>query len=170
MESQAVIAAKPATQSRHDRGLLAIAIFKFTKCALLGVVGFGALQMLRPEVAEWAEARAADWELNDERRILQLVLERACDLSETRLRAIGFGCLAYAAVFLIEGIGLYLERRWAEYLTIIATGSLIPIELYEIARHATLGKFAILGVNLVIVGYLAYRLRQQRADLSASRS
>jgi len=152
--------------ARHDRGLLAISIFKFSKCVLLAVVGFGALQMLRPEVAEWAEARAAAWELNDERRILQFVFEQACDLSETRLRAIGIGCLVYAAIFLVEGIGLYLERRWAEYLTIVATGSLIPIELYEIAHHATIGKFAILAVNIVIVWYLVYRLRQQHADPS----
>jgi uncharacterized membrane protein (DUF2068 family) len=119
--------------------------------------------MLRPEVAEWAEARAAAWELNGERQLLQAVFERLCDLSYTRLRAIGIGCLVYAAVFLVEGVGLYLERRWAEYLTIVATGSLIPIELYEISRHPTIGKFGILAVNIGIVWYLAYRLRRQRA-------
>jgi len=163
MKSYAATVDASAAHARHDRGLLAIAIFKFTKFALLAVIGFGALQMLRPEVAEWAEARAADWELNDERRVLQYIFEQACDLSDTRLRAIGIGCLVYSAIFFVEGVGLYLERRWAEYLTIVATGSLIPIELYGIAHHATLGKFAILAVNIAIVAYLVYRLRQQRA-------
>ncbi len=161
-EIEASTSIAPPVRARHDRGLLAIAIFKFSKCVLLAVVGFGALQMLRPEVADWVEARAAAWELNDERRILQFVFEQACDISDMRLRAIGIGCLVYAAIFLVEGIGLYLERRWAEYLTIVATGSLIPIELYEIAHRATIGKFAILAINIAIVGYLAYRLRQQR--------
>lgn len=157
-----ITSAAPASQVRHDRGLLAIALFKFAKCVLLSLVGFGALQMLRPEVMQWVEARLVQWEINDERRVLQFVVERVCDLGDARLRVIGIGCFVYATIFLIEGIGLYQERRWAEYLTIIATGSLIPVELYGIAHQPTVPKFAILAINIVIVAYLGYRLRGSR--------
>lgn len=169
MERVTTIDARATTTApprRHDRGLLAIAIFKFTKVALLVAAGFGALQMLRPEVSAGAETWAAELALNDERKVLQFFLDRANGLSDARLRAITIGCFVYGAIFLTEGVGLYFEKRWAEYLTIVATGSLIPIELYEIARHATPGKFAILAINLLIVGYLAYRLKHQRQPLT----
>lgn len=149
-------------KARHDRGLLLIAIFKFAKFVILLALGFGALQLLRPEVAEGTETWAAELSSRDERRVLQYVLERASGISDARLRALGIGCFIYAAVFLTEGIGLYLERRWAEYLTVVATGSLVPIELYELAKHVTLGKIAILVVNLAIVAYLVYRLRSAK--------
>ena len=44
--------------------------------------------------------------------------------------------LFYGSLFATEGIGVWLERRWTEYLTIIATGSLVPFELYELIRFA----------------------------------
>jgi hypothetical protein len=45
----------------------------------------------------------------------------------------------YAGLLLTEGLGLLLRKRWAEYLTIITTAGLIPIELYEMSRRATAG-------------------------------
>lgn len=147
---------------RHDRGLLAIAVFKFAKFVGLSALGIGALQMLRPEVALGAENWATELALSDERKVLQFALGQANAMSDARLRAVGIGCFVYATIFLIEGVGLYFEKRWAEYLTIVATGSLIPLELYGLAHGVTVGKVALLIVNLMIVGYLAYRLKQQR--------
>jgi uncharacterized membrane protein (DUF2068 family) len=151
-----------AAPAGHDRGLLAIAIFKFAKFAGLTALGIGALQMLRPEVALGAENWATELALSDERKVLQFALGKANAMSEARLRAVGIGCFIYAAIFLVEGVGLYFEKRWAEYLTIVATGSLILIELYGLAHGVTVGKVALLIVNLVIVGYLAFRLKHQR--------
>lgn len=151
--------------ARHDRGLLLIAIFKFVKVALLVATGFGALRMLQPEFAERVDHWAAELAIADERKVLQYVLARMSGLSDARLKMLGIGCFVYAAVFLTEGIGLYLERRWAEYLTVVATGSLVPLELYSLAKHVSIEKVAILVVNLAIVAYLIYRLRAQRTGL-----
>jgi uncharacterized membrane protein (DUF2068 family) len=52
-----------------------------------------------------------------------------------------------------------MRRRWAEYLTVIATGFLIPYEAYEVVRHITLLKVGALLLNIAVVGYLAYRKR-----------
>jgi len=68
---------------------------------------------------------------------------------------LGVGTFAYAGLFSIEGVGLLLRKRWAECFTIITTGGLIPIELFELARSFSAAKLAVPMVNLVIVVYLA---------------
>ena len=68
----------------------------------------------------------------------------------------------YAALFLTEGIGLWFEKRWAEWLTVIITSSLVPIEIYEIAHHTTAVKITVLLINIAIVAYLVYRIRDRR--------
>lgn len=72
---------------------------------------------------------------------------------------LGTGLLAYALVEGTEGWGLYLHRRWAEYLTVLATAFLIPYEVDELLRHPTLLKAAALLLNLAVVGWLAYKKR-----------
>ncbi|HET7419072.1 MAG TPA: DUF2127 domain-containing protein [Candidatus Dormibacteraeota bacterium] len=67
--------------------------------------------------------------------------------------------ILYAALEGTEGVGLAMRRRWAEYLTVIATGILIPYEAYEVVLHATLFKVGALALNLAVVGYLGYRKR-----------
>ena len=62
--------------------------------------------------------------------------------------------LTYAAVFAVEGIGLWMQRRWAEWLTVIITASLIPLELWELIHRPSLGAALVLLANCLIVGYL----------------
>ncbi len=66
--------------------------------------------------------------------------------------------LAYAAVFAVEGIGLWMEKRWAEWLTTIITASLIPLEAWEIVLRPTIGKALILLANVAVVGYLVWHV------------
>jgi uncharacterized membrane protein (DUF2068 family) len=80
-------------------------------------------------------------------------------LDEERLKAASAGLFVYSAVSLMEGIGLLLRKRWTEYLTAIATGSLVPLEIYEVMRHPGVVRAAVLLANLAIVWYLARRLR-----------
>ena len=65
----------------------------------------------------------------------------------------------YALVEGTEGVGLALRRRWAEYLIVLATGFLIPYEIYEVIIHATLLKVGGLVLNVAIVVYLAWQKR-----------
>jgi uncharacterized membrane protein (DUF2068 family) len=77
----------------------------------------------------------------------------------THINVIAIGAIAYALLEGTEGVGLAMRRRWAEYLTVIATGILIPYEAYEVVHHVTLFKVGALLLNLAVVGYLAYRKR-----------
>ncbi len=65
-----------------------------------------------------------------------------------------------AALFATEGIGLLMQKRWAEYFTSIVTASFIPLEIYEIARRPGALKIALLAVNAIIVIYLIWRLNR----------
>ena len=77
----------------------------------------------------------------------------------SHLTTLGLVLLLYAGLEGAEGVGLALHKRWAEYLTVFGTGLLIPYEVYEVLRHATLFKGAALVLNLAVVAYLAYRKR-----------
>jgi uncharacterized membrane protein (DUF2068 family) len=71
------------------------------------------------------------------------------------MEEVGIGALAVAAVMIVEAWGLHRRRVWAEWLTVGVTSSLIPIEIYELAIGASLGKAATLVANVAIVIYLA---------------
>ena len=62
-----------------------------------------------------------------------------------------------------EGLGLLRQKVWAEYLTVIATASLIPLEIYELVKHFTALRLGVIGINLAVVGYLIFMLRKNSA-------
>ncbi len=76
-------------------------------------------------------------------------------LGPSRFVAIGLVALGYATLFATEGIGLWLRKHWAEWFTVIATGSLIPIELYETVQRFGWINLGVLLGNIGIVIYLA---------------
>jgi uncharacterized membrane protein (DUF2068 family) len=81
-------------------------------------------------------------------------------VDDHKLRELSVGTFIYSAVFLTEGTGLALGKRWAEYFTIITTSSFLPLEIYEVIHHATIAKVVALVINLVVVAYLIWELRR----------
>ncbi len=132
-----------AERRAHGRGLRLIAAFKLLKGLALLALGIGALNLLHKDV----EAIVVHW-IN----IFQV----------GRLKELSVGTFIYSAIFLTEGVGLALAKRWAEYLTIISTASLLPLEVYELAKHASIGKGLALVINLAVVVYLILELRRFR--------
>ncbi len=78
--------------------------------------------------------------------------------SERALDAAGVITGLYALLFIVEGAGLLLARRWAEWLTVIVTASFIPLEIWKLVRHTTAPAIVTLVLNLAIAAYLAVRL------------
>ena len=64
----------------------------------------------------------------------------------------------YAALFSVEGVGLLLRKRWAEWMTVIVTGSFIPFELIGIVRRPGPGKIVALALNIAIVVYIGLNI------------
>ena len=138
-----------------------IAIFKLLKASILIAVGVGAFKLLHKDVADAVEHWVELLRLDPNNHFINAALEKASDISPGKIKELGLGSMVYAGLFLTEGIGLWLEKRWAEWLTVIITSSLVPIEIYSIHRHPTLVKIAALLINLVIVAYLVYRIRKE---------
>jgi uncharacterized membrane protein (DUF2068 family) len=83
-------------------------------------------------------------------------------LDDHKLRAISAGVFCYAALLLTEGTGLLLRYHWAEYFTVIVTGSFLPLELYELVKRLTITRMVVVALNAAIVWYLIRRLASQR--------
>jgi uncharacterized membrane protein (DUF2068 family) len=82
------------------------------------------------------------------------ILNKAFQYSPHRLIQLGLVISAYAALEAAEMVGLWLNKRWAEYLTFVATSVLVPIEVYELTRSVSVFKVITLVINVAIVVYL----------------
>lgn len=147
-------------KSSHQRMLRLIAVFKFLKAALLIAISVGAFRLLHQDVGEVAEHWVMKLGLDPGNHFVYRLLVRASLLSPKQIKALGLVGLLYAALFLIEGTGLWLLRRWGEWVTVIITGSLVPVEIYEIYRHPTAIRIATVVINVAVVGYLIYQIRR----------
>jgi uncharacterized membrane protein (DUF2068 family) len=151
----------PAKTNRdHGRGLRLIAAFKLLKALGLIAVGVGALRLLHKDVAAVVEHWVNVFQVDPHSHFINLLLSKLAILNDRRLEELSVGTFVYAAVFLVEGMGLAFRKRWAEYLTIITTASLLPLEIYEVARRVSVSRSLALAVNVAIVAYLAYELRR----------
>ena len=146
----------------RGRGLRLIAAFKLLKGLALLALGIGALKLLHKDV----EAIVVHWinvfQVDPHSHYLQLLLEKLSILDDRRLKELSVGTFVYSAIFLTEGVGLAFRKSWAEYLTIITTASLLPLEIYELAKHGSIGKVLALVINLAVVVYLVLVIRQSR--------
>lgn len=151
----------PAKANRdRGRGLRLIAAFKLLKALGLIAVGMGALRLLHKDVAAVVEHWVNMFQVDPHSHFINLLLLKLAILNDRRLKELSVGTFVYAAVFLVEGTGLAFRKRWAEYLTIITTASLLPLEIYELVRRLSVSRSLVLAVNVAIVVYLAYELRR----------
>ena len=150
-------------KSPHDRLIRLIAVFKLLKAGLLITLGVGAFKLLHKNIGDVAEHWVEALKLDPANRFLDAALGRASNLRAEQIKKLGLGSFIYAGLFLTEGVGLWLLKRWAEWLTVIVTSSLVPIEIYEIYNHPTSVKWGVLALNLAIVVYLVYRIRSQQS-------
>jgi uncharacterized membrane protein (DUF2068 family) len=149
-----------------NNGLLRlIAIFKLVKALTLIAVGVGALRLIHDSnVAEGVTQMAARFGFNPGGRYLDHALAKIANLPPRDFRDLGIGSFVYAALFLTEGLGLWLAKPWAEWFTAVITGSLVPLEIFEIHRHPTIIKVIVLLLNIAIVAYLVLRIRKEQSS------
>ena len=148
---------------RPDSLLRLIAFFKLAKAALLVAVGLGALRLVHTDLAALAQRGVESLAMSPARRAAQQLIALVSGLSPRGLEVIAIGAFLYAGLYLVEGIGLWLARRWAEYLVVCSTLLFVPFEVYALARRASLPRAAALILNLVVATYLIHCLRRQSA-------
>ena len=147
--------------AKRDLWIFLIGVFKLVKGISLLIVGLGLLRLLHRDVAAVTEHWIEVLRVDPENRFIHRGLVKIFNVTPRQLRELSAGTFVYAAIFLTEGTGLLARKHWAEYMTLISTGLFIPLEAYEIHRHFTWLKVAVTLVNLLIVWYLAARIRRK---------
>lgn len=139
------------SQRRGERFVALIGAFKLLKAALLIALGV----VWVSGIGEGALADAAAWTgALQGHHVVRRAVERLASLSGHQRHVIAIATFGYAALFAVEGVGLLLRRRWAEWMTVIVTGSFVPFELVGIVRRPGPGKIVALALNVAIVVYL----------------
>jgi uncharacterized membrane protein (DUF2068 family) len=122
------------------------------------------LKLVLRDIATVLEHWIAMLGFDPDGHIVSRLLAKATSLPPQRIKDLGIVSFIYAALFLTEGTGLWLLKRWAEWFTVIITGSLIPIEVYEILRRPSVIKVLATLVNVAVVWYLIHRIRADRRE------
>jgi uncharacterized membrane protein (DUF2068 family) len=148
---------------RENRIIRLIAIFKLCKALLLIVLGVGILRLVHTDATTTLDHWIARLGLDPGNHLVDRAISKVANIPPKRIRELGLGSFIYAALFLTEGIGLWLRKRWAEWFTVVMTASLVPLEVWEVHHHPSGSKIVVLILNLAIVGYLLYRIRTDRA-------
>ena len=151
---------------KRNRVIAVIGVFKLIKAALLITLGIAGLAAVPTELAHGVRQMAHWLGISPGRHALAHFLGKLSAFDDHTARKLAVASLCYAAIFLVEGIGLLSRRRWAEWLTVVVTASFIPIEIYEGVEHFGAGKVVALVLNVAILGYLLWRRISESRSLN----
>jgi uncharacterized membrane protein (DUF2068 family) len=140
--------------SRSDIFLRVIGIFKIVKALVFWAAAIGMLHFLHRDVEAWLMQVLDNSHVDSDNRAARWLLKQSAKLTSVRIGEISAVCFFYGCLFATEGVGLYLRKKWAEYFVVIITGSLLPIEIYELAHKFNWAKLVLVAVNLIILVFL----------------
>lgn len=163
-EGTAVQGKAAEKRAHHERGLLAIALFKLSKAVFFFVLGLGALKLVHADLGELALRVATALHFDPEGQFMKLLQDKADMISGHELRQASMLSIGYSMIALTEGIGLWMEKVWAEYLTTILTAGALPFELFEIWRKPTGFHVGLLIINVLVLAYLLWFLKRKRGQ------
>jgi uncharacterized membrane protein (DUF2068 family) len=145
----------------HQSGatlLRLIGAFKLAKACLLLCGGLAAIVFSPADLG----AHIADWvresHLDPGAKFLRDALAHLTGVPARRLHELGVAMFIYSALFAVEGVGLLLLKHWAEWVAMISTAGLIPLEIYELNLKPTVVRGTILIINIAVALYLLARL------------
>src|SRR5437868_14514084 len=158
---------------KRVRYLKIIALFKIFKGVLLFLLGFSLLflngrSVWLDQISDWADDQLL---LHHSKYVIFLLNKLQDVLAGGALRATGILALFYCAVLFTEGIAVYMQKRWGEFLMIFATGALIPLEVrhtwHQLTRHQPIiAALVLLLANCFIVWFLYMVLRRDKPRLA----
>jgi uncharacterized membrane protein (DUF2068 family) len=151
--------------TRLSLGLRAVALFEAAKGALVLVAGFGLAALVHRDAQHLAELLVHRLHLNAAKRYPRIFLELMGHVSDAQLWALAALAATYAAVRFAEAYGLWLGRRWAEWLAALSSGIYVPVEIYELSRSVTAIKLGALILNACVVAYMCRVLWRTRGGV-----
>jgi uncharacterized membrane protein (DUF2068 family) len=146
-----------------SRGIRTVALLEGAKGAVVLLAGFGLLSLVNRDVQRFAELLVTHTHLNPASHTPRVFLAFASRLDNARLWQLAAGAMAYSAVRLVEAYGLWYGRKWGEAFAAASGAVYVPFELRELVHRPGLLSLSLLAVNVGIVGYMLYSLRQRRS-------
>jgi uncharacterized membrane protein (DUF2068 family) len=140
---------------RREPGLIVIITYKLVKGVLWLVLAATIVVMMRMGLGDHLLGLARHLRLHAHHWSLALANLVVKASSRRSLWRIAFALVADGSVTLLEGWSLLHGRWWGPWLVVVATGSLLPIEVYALVRHPHVVRALIFVVNIAIVVYLA---------------
>ena len=128
------------------------------------MASIGLLHLLNKDVAAWVQQVLDNLRVDPDNHLAKICLKGAESL--TNLKLVSYSAIAffYGCLFATEGVGLYLRKRWAEYLVVIITSTLLPLEVYELWKSITWPKVLLIIGNLAIIAYLIHLILSKRKE------
>lgn len=151
-----------AIKKHSSRGLWMIAAFKLFKGLTLLAVGVGAMKLLHRDVASEVERWINYLRVDPQNHYIQKLLTKVGLLDDRKLKELSIGTFFYSGLLITEGVGLALKKRWAEYLTIVSTALLLPLEIIEIIHRVDFTRIALFVINIAVVIYLVIEVRRKQ--------
>jgi uncharacterized membrane protein (DUF2068 family) len=145
-----------------NRWLELIATYKLLQSLLLVAAGVGALRLLHKDIGDLLTNFALQLRFDPEGRLVAFLLDKASLLDDHMLKRISIFMFCYATLGILEGVGLLLEKVWAEYLTAIITASFLPLEIFELIHRVTWFRVGLFVVNLAVLAYLMSHLMRRK--------
>lgn len=138
-----------------------IAALELVKGLLAGAVGFLVMTLSHHDIVETLNSWLRALGLDPDAHILHKVVAWCAGIPVAKLRLAGDVFYLYAVLYLTVAVGLWLDQTWAEWLTIVITGLLIPYEISEMFQHITLTMVLLFVLNVAVVLYLGIRVRRK---------
>ncbi len=132
-----------------------IAVYHLLKAAFFFGLSFGLKHYVHGDLLSFVNDYLIEpFHFDPSSSFLKWLLAHASDVTPRQLRFFSYVFFAYSIIFAIEGVGLYLRQRWAEYMVVIVVTSLLPFELYEIYLKLAWWKIGLVVGNLLVVAFL----------------
>ena len=157
------MSAQQPEPEHRDRLLPWIAAERAFRALVLLVIGLVLVTHPHTDWASEISRLVQKLGLNPQENWIRRLLEKITSIGPSRTTIFGLIALAYGALEGAEAYGLWNQRRWGEYLTVVATSLLFIPELWELTKSASFLKVGALIVNAAVVAYLLWRLRRRPA-------
>ena len=155
---------RPEPPRRQRRVLQTVATIEFFKGIFVTLMGVCAILLVHKDVWLYAESLLALFHISTDRRLAQTFLDFADNITDAKLWAAARLAFAYSVLRFIEAYGLWRCRTWAEWVAAVSGTLLLPLEIREVLRHATLLRCGLLIGNVAIVLYMVYLILANRRE------
>ena len=148
---------------RLAKTLRTIAVYEAAKGVLVLLTGFGLLAAVHRNVQHIAEQLVAQAHLNAASHFPRIFLDAAANVTDARIWMLAAFAAGYALVRFVMAYGLWIEKRWAEWLVALSAGIYLPFEIYELFKEVTWIVIGAIVVNILVIALMVAALHRPRS-------